>query len=46
MSAGIAEDGTPNISKTIQDRETYLANKAAVKKDMDDFEEEAWALIQ
>lgn len=46
MSASIAEDGTPNISKTIQDRETYLANKAAVKKDMDDFEEEAWALIQ
>lgn len=46
MLASIAEDGTPNISKTIQDRETYLANKAAVKKDMDDFEEEAWALIQ
>lgn len=46
MSASIAEDGTPNISKTIQDKETYLANKAAVKKDMDDFEEEAWALIQ
>lgn len=46
MSASVAEDGTPNVSKSIQDKATYLANKEQCKADMDKFEEEAWALIQ
>lgn len=46
MSASVAEDGTPNVSKSIQDKETYLANKEQCKADMDEFEEMAWALVK
>lgn len=46
MYASIAEDGNPNITKTILDRENYLKNRAAVQEDMAQFEDEAWALVQ
>lgn len=46
MYASIAEDGNPNITKTILDREHYLKNREAIQEDMGQFENEAWALVQ
>lgn len=39
MSASIGEDGKPSVSKTIQDREAYLANKSQIKQDISEFED-------
>lgn len=47
MSASIPDGGTqPNVTKTLQDRELYIANKEQVKADMDEFEDMAWELVQ
>ncbi len=45
MSASLSTNGTgsENISKTINNQELYNANKAAVRKDMRDFEDLVYA---
>ena len=45
LSASVSETDTPTISKTIQNRELYLANKSAVDSDMAEFENQAFSLI-
>lgn len=47
MSASISEDGSyPNITKTIQDKTTYLANKEECKADMDSFEDYVLTMVE
>lgn len=46
LSASISEEGTPNISKSILNKELYLANKADVNEDMREFEETAFSCVQ
>ena len=38
MSAHISEDGRPNVTKTIMDKEVFTANVDAVLADMAEFE--------
>jgi len=46
MSANIEEgDGDPNVSKIIQDRELYIANKTQCRQDMSDFDDEVDTLL-
>ena len=46
LSASISEEGTPNISKSILNRELYIANKEEVSNDMMEFEDLAFSCIQ
>ena len=47
LSASIADDGSNiNITKTIQSKEDYLANKEACDVDMAEFETMAFDLIK
>lgn len=46
LSASVPEDGTPSVSKSIQNKELYLKNKTEADKDMQEFEELAWALVR
>lgn len=45
LSASIPEDGTPNVSKSIQNKDLYLKHKTEVDKDMQEFEDIAWAQV-
>ena len=44
MSATIGDNDTPVVTKSIQNRELYLANKEQIDKDMQEFEDTAWFL--
>lgn len=46
LSASISEEGTPNISKAILNKELYIANKEDVNSDMMEFEDLAFGCIQ
>lgn len=46
MSATIGDNDTPVVTKSIQNRELYLANKEQIDKDMQGFEDTAWSLVQ
>ena len=46
MSATIGDNDTPVVTKSIQNRELYLANKEQIDKDMQEFEDTAWSLVQ
>lgn len=46
LSASVPEDGIPNVSKSIQNKELYLKNKTEADKDMQEFEELVWALVR
>lgn len=45
LSASIPEDGTPNVSKSIQNKELYIENKDEVDLDMAQFEKMAWSQV-
>lgn len=45
LSASIPEDGTPNVSKSIQNKELYIENKDEVDSDMAQFEKMAWSQV-
>ena len=46
MSATIGDNDTPVVTKSFQNRELYLANKEQIDKDMQEFEDTAWSLVQ
>lgn len=46
MSTTIGDNDTPVVTKSIQNRELYLANKEQIDKDMQEFEDTAWSLVQ
>lgn len=39
MSASIGEDSSPSVTKSIQNKESYLENKTQVKQDIAEFED-------
>ncbi len=46
MSATVNEDGSMNINKYIQNKDVYLANKAEVDSDAEEFERFANGLME
>lgn len=46
LSASISEEGTPNISKSVLNRELFIENKEEVSNDMKEFEDLAFSFIQ
>lgn len=46
MSASVESDGSPSVTKSIQNREAYLANKLQIKQDISEFEDIVDNLIQ
>lgn len=45
MSASIGEDSSPSVTKSIQNKEAYLENKAQVKQDIAEFEDMVDSMI-
>lgn len=46
MSASIGDDNSPSVTKSIQNKEAYLANKTQVKQDISEFEDMVDSMIQ
>ena len=46
MSASVGEDSSPSITKSIQNKETYLAHKEDIRQDIAEFEDMVDELIQ
>lgn len=45
LNANIShDDGSDNINQTIQDKELYIANKAEIRKDIEDFMKNVYSI--
>lgn len=46
MSASIGDDNSSSVTKSIQNKEIYLENKASVKQDISEFEDIVDSMIE